>query len=132
MQRIAIAVLASISFGGCAVAAERAHGEHCTRIADLTAHLTKRDKIEILKPGAFHLAEGLWMATPPLSAKTPDVDGAALLTIDNENSLVFTSGKEGCIASIPPFHVPAQWVRALSSAKTAPGEKAEPKDEMSL
>ena len=135
MRTALVAIAASLVFGGTAVAAERAHGHvaHCTNVADLKAQLKAKDKLETLSRGAFHIAEGLWMATPPLSPVEPDVDGAAIITIDNASKLIFTHGKEGCISTaIPPFDLPEKWVRVLSAAKTAPDEKAEPKDELSL
>ena len=134
-MRAAVILAASLAFGGTAIAAERAHGHaaHCTNVADIKAQLKAKDKLETLGPGAFHIAEGLWMATPPLSPVEPNVDGAAIITIDNASKLIFTHGKEGCISTeIPPFDLPEKWVRVLSTAKTAPDERADPKDELSL
>lgn len=131
--RLVCLLTSLVTCGSCAVAAERAHGsEPCTKISDLKAKLGKEDKVEILNPGSFHLAEGMWMATPPISAQVPDVDGAAIMTIGKESYLIFTHGKESCVSPIAPFGIPAQWVRALSTAKAGANEKAGPSDELRL
>ena len=103
--------------------------QECVKVSDIKSKLKSSDRLEILGAGAFHMAEGIWMATPPLSPTTPYVDGALLLTMkgDKNGVLIFIRNKEDC-SPIPPFPIPAQWVRMLSSAKTSSGESVDPTD----
>jgi len=131
MRAIVLAALACLAFGGPAVAAEKSHGEQCVKASELSAKLPKKSKIDALNPGAFHIAEGLWMATPPLTAGIPDVDGAIIITISGKSKVFFTHGKESCLSHIV-LALPPLWVHALLGAKALPDEKAEPKDELHL
>ena len=131
MRRIALIALACLVFGGSALAAEKSHGEQCFKASELSAKLPKKSKTEALNVGAFHIALGLWMATPPLTAVIPDVDGAIIITITGKSKVFFTHGKESCLSQIV-LALPPLWVRALLGAKALPNEKADPKDELHL
>ena len=131
-MRAAVILLASLTFGGPALAAHE-HSERapaapapeCKKISDIKSenpHL----RFTVLTPGQFHFIEGVYVGSPSTPPGMPPGDGAMLLTGKGASSafVIWTHGDKGC----NPLPIPIKLAEMIPGIKTGAGETIEPSD----
>jgi len=127
MRCVVLSLLASLAFGGPAIAAheraERAPAPHCMKIEEFKKQFDAKTHFEVLGPGAFHFVEGLYVGSPATPEGMPPGDGAIIATHKGAPGgiLIWTHRDEACA----PLPINAKLVRLIPGIKTAPGETAE-------
>lgn len=123
MRTVALVFIASLAVGGSAFAAERAQ-ECSSPIEKIKAKLPAGTHFDVLTPGAFHFAQGMFVATPPVSGDLPPGDGATLVTRNGEDvaMLLWTRGKNVCV----PFPIPMALAKVIQGMKTGKDETSGP------
>ena len=131
MRIIALSLLASLAFGGPAIAAND-HAivtppPHCMKIEEYKKAFDHKTRFEVLGPGAFHVAEGIYIGSPTTPPGLPPGDGAILVTHRGDKGalLIWTRGDQGCA----PIAISQAVIATLAGIRTAAGEKVEPYDD---
>ena len=114
MKRFALVAFA-VAFACPALAAPQCEKS----VAALKAENPKA-RFSVLNAGQLHFAEGMFVATPPVSGQKPPGDGAILATEKGKKgaTIIWTLGKNACA----PFPIPDELARTLRGINGAPGE----------
>ena len=129
-MRAAVILLASLTFGGPALAAhehsERAPEPKCRAIAEFKKDFGPHIRFTTLTPGQFHFVEGVYVGSPTTPPGLPPGDGAMLATEKGAQKalLIWTRGDKGC----DPLPIDIRLAELIPGIKTGPGETIEPSD----
>jgi hypothetical protein len=124
MLRTALALVAALAFGGPALAAER---DQCALpLSKLKPDATGHAHLSTLNAAQVHFAEGLFVATPPVTGIMPPGDGAVLIVSKGRKGglLIWTKGSNACT----PFPLPDEVIRTMRGLNSAAGEIIAPDD----
>lgn len=101
---------------------------HCTHsLAELKAAAPKATKFETLNAGQYHLAVGMFVATPPVFREIPPGDGAVLISEKGQRiaNIVWTLGGKVCGG----FAITIPMAKLVLSVNPKPGETIDPSDD---
>lgn len=123
-MRTAAAVLCLSLIGGPALAGER---DQCALpLSKFKPDAKGHARLSTLNAAQVHFAEGLFVATPPVTGAMPPGDGAVLIVSKDRKGglLIWTKGTNACT----PFPLPDEIVRTLGELNSAAGEVVAPDD----
>ena len=117
LHTLAIALAASLAFGGVAHAADRegAHAQ-CKALAKLKAEFDAKTHVVQLTVGQFHFVEGVYVGSPSTPDGLPPGDGALLFSHDGDKNgiIVWTRGQLACA----PIPVNERLIKLIASIRT--------------
>jgi hypothetical protein len=117
LRTLAIALAASLAFGGAAPAAE-GQGAHaqCKALAKLKAEFDAKTHVVQLTVGQFHFVEGVYVGSPSTPNGLPPGDGALLFSHegDKDGIIVWTRGGLACA----PIPVNERLIKLIVGIKT--------------
>jgi hypothetical protein len=121
LRTLAIALTASLAFGGVARAMEGpgAHAQ-CKALAKLKAEFDAKTHVVPLTAGQFHFIEGVYVGSPTTPDGLPPGDGAILITHDGDKNgiVIWTRGALACA----PIPVNEKLIKLMIGVKTGDGE----------
>jgi hypothetical protein len=121
LRTLAIALAASLVFGGAAHAAEE-RGAHvqCKAFAKIKAEFDAQTHAVPLTSGQFHFIAGVYVGSPSTPDGMPPGDGAILVTHDGakDGIVIWTRGPLACA----PIPVNEKLIKLLASVRTGDGE----------
>jgi hypothetical protein len=121
LRTLAIALAASLVFGGAARAVE-GQGAHaqCKALAKLKAEFDAKTHVVQLTAGQFHFVEGVYVGSPSTPDGLPPGNGAILVTHDGDKDgvVIWTRGALACA----PIPVNEKLMKLLADVKTGEGE----------
>jgi hypothetical protein len=97
-----------------------------TASQQVQARCQRARSLSTLNAAQVHFAEGLFVATPPVTGAMPPGDGAVLIVSKDRKGglLIWTKGTNACT----PFPLPDEIVRTLGEPNSSAGEIVLPDD----
>jgi hypothetical protein len=117
LHALAIALAASIAFGGAAHAAEgQSTHAQCKALAKLRAEIDAKTHVVLLTAGQFHFVEGVYVGSPSTPDGLPPGDGALLVSRDGDRDGIIVWTRAGLACA--PIPINERLIKLITSIKT--------------